>query len=93
MSEKFEVITDEFPKLLANAIITLHQLPIPYSSIEKIIAEAMEQEAMYRFHDVEATTKTDERLINLIKSWSQEVSKLTGKSWVLEGIKIEKHEK
>lgn len=93
MPKEFEIIEDEFPQLLANAIITLHQLPISYASLERIIAEAMEEEAMYRFSDVVATDKSDKRLLNLIQGWCQKLSILTGKPFTLEHLKIEKHEK
>lgn len=94
MSTKFDgIIEDEFPQLLANAVATLHQLPVPFSSIEEIVAEAMEEEAMYRFADVTTTKETDQKLLNLIQNWCQKLSQLTGKPWVLEHLKITKYEK
>lgn len=90
MEKRFELIKDDFPKLLADAVAILHQLPIPFSTIENVIAEAMEEEVMYRFADVHATEKTDKLLVDLIYKWSEELSQLTGKPWNIKKIENNK---
>ena len=93
MEQKFETIDeDEFAQLLANAVIVMHRLPIPFSTIEQVVAEAMEEEAMYRFAEVEVTEKHDKLLLELINTWCKKLSKLTGKAWVIEKIRVTKHE-
>ena len=86
------LIEDEFPKLLAETVVKLHKLPIHYDLIVEVISEAMEEEAMYRFCEVTPTEKTDKLLVELINTWCKELSKLTGKPWVIEKLRITKYE-
>lgn len=92
MEKGYEIIEDDFPKQLADAVAILHRLPISYDTIVNLVSEAMEEEVMYRFADVEATKETDKLLIGLIYKWSEELSRLTGKPWNIEKLKITKYE-
>ena len=47
---------------------------------------------MYRFCEVTPTEKTDKLLVELINTWCKELSKLTGKPWVIEKLRITKYE-
>ena len=46
----------------------------------------------YRFCEVTPTEKTDKLLVELINTWCKELSKLTGKPWVIEKLRITKYE-
>ena len=92
MDKRYEIIEDDFPKLLADTVVALHKIPVSYDTIVQVISEAMEEEVMYRFADVHVTKETDKLLINLIYKWSDELSRLTGKPWNIEKLRITKYE-